>query len=215
MRDLSKLDPSGCLPELPGTLDPPRTALSDLRHPAPHPHRARGHAQQWGACLGKPPPLDRCIAALNYAYPWDLLIQLFKPHQALDLRRALLERLDQALVAAQALPVPEWLLPVPVSAQRLRERGYNQSWELARNLAGPSQLRFAPDMLLRVRDTRHQIAPPTEERAADVRHAFAIDPRRAPQLRGAHVTLLDDVMTTDATLHELARSLRQAGAASV
>lgn len=176
---------------------------------------APGQAQQCGACLGKPPPLDRCIAALDYAYPWDLLIQRFKFHQALDLRRALIERLDQALDTADSLAAPDWLLAVPLSAQRLRERGYNQSWELARNLAGRRQLRCAPDMLLRVRDTRHQIALPTEERAANVRHAFAIDPRRAPQLRGAHVALLDDVMTTGATLHELTRSLRQAGAASV
>ncbi len=173
------------------------------------------HAEQCGACLVKPPPLDHCIAALDYAYPWDLLIQRFKFHQALDLRRALLERLDQALDAAQTLPAPDWLLPVPLSAQRLRERGYNQSWELTRDLARRRQLRCAPDMLLRVRDTRHQIALPTEERAANVRHAFAIDPLRVPALRGAHVALLDDVMTTGATLHELARSLRQAGASSV
>lgn len=171
-------------------------------------------AQQCGLCLRKPPPLDRCVAALDYAYPWDLLIQGFKFHQTLDLVGLLLERLDCAL-DVEEVSAPDWLLPVPLSTQRLRERGFNQCWELARRLAARRQLRCSAAMLLRVRDTPHQLALPAEQRAANVRQAFLIDPRQTHHLRGRHVAVLDDVMTTGATIHELALTLRRAGALSV
>ncbi|MBV8379144.1 MAG: hypothetical protein JO369_00070, partial [Paucibacter sp.] len=69
----------------------------------PLPATALGHVEaRCGACLAEPPPLDRCIAALDYAFPWDGLLRRFKFEQALDLRGALADRLDQALSAAQA-----------------------------------------------------------------------------------------------------------------
>lgn len=167
-----------------------------------------------GACLRQPPPLTRCIAALDYSFPWDQLLQRYKFHQALDLRESLLERLDQALEVADA-EEPDWLLPVPLSRERLRERGYNQSHELARALAKRRQLRCDPGLLLCVRDTAHQLKLPPTQRAANVKRAFAVEPRRLHDLQGSHVALLDDVMTTGATLFELASVLRQAGVAQV
>lgn len=166
------------------------------------------------ACLRDPPPLDRCIAALDYGFPWDGLLQRYKFHHALELRDLLLDRLDQALAAAQ-VDKPDWLLAVPLSAQRLRERGYNQSHELARALARRRRLPCDATLLLRVRDTAHQLDLPPERRHANVHGAFAVEPSRLAELRGADVALLDDVMTTGATLFELARVLRQAGVASV
>jgi len=174
-----------------------------------------GHAQpRCGACLNQPPPLDRCIAALDYAFPWDGLLQHFKYHQALDLRGSLLARLNQALVAATVEP-PDWLLPVPLSPRRLAERGYNQAYELARALARQHQLRCRADLLLRVRDNEHQAGLSLQQRAANVRGVFAVEPRRLADVAGRHVALLDDVMTTGATLYELARVLRAAGATRV
>jgi ComF family protein len=167
-----------------------------------------------GACLRHAPPLDRSIAALDYAFPWDTLLQRYKFHQALDLRETLLDRLDQALSSAQA-EAPDWLLPVPLSRERLRERGYNQSHELARGLAKRRKLGCDAHLLLRVRDTAHQLKLAPELRAANVRSAFAVEPARLADLRGSHVALLDDVMTTGATLFELATVLRQAGVRSV
>lgn len=167
-----------------------------------------------GRCLRQPPPLDRCIAAIDYAFPWDGLLQRYKFHAALDLRDALLDRLDLAL-STGAAEAPDYLLPVPLSAERLRERGYNQSWELARALARRRGIACAADMLVRLRDTAHQLQLPPEQRAANVRQAFAADPRQVSALRGRRVAVLDDVMTTGATLYELARALRQAGVAHV
>jgi len=169
---------------------------------------------QCGRCLQTPPPLDRTVAALDYRFPWDGLLQHFKYHQALDLRESLLERLNSALSAAD-VDAPDWLLPVPLSAERLRERGYNQAHELAKALARRRGLRCEPEMLLRVRHNARQAGLKLEERAVNVRGVFAVEPLRAAQLRGASVALLDDVMTSGATLFELASALLQAGVMSV
>ena len=174
-----------------------------------------GHPQpQCGRCLREPPPLDRTVAALDYRFPWDGLLQHFKYHQALELRESLLQRLNSALSAAEVLE-PDWLLPVPLSDERLRERGYNQSHELAKALARRRGLRCEPDLLLRVRHNATQAGLKLEARAANVRGVFAVEPVRVERLRGTRVALLDDVMTTGATLYELARVLLQAGAMSV
>lgn len=169
---------------------------------------------QCGRCLTEPPPLDRTIAALDYSFPWDGLLQHFKYHQALELRESLLQRLNSALNATDVME-PDWLLPVPLSAERLRERGYNQSHELAKALARRRGLRCDPALLLRVRHNERQAGLKLTERAANVRGVFAVEPLRAARLRGTRVALLDDVMTSGATLHELARVLLQAGVMSV
>lgn len=169
---------------------------------------------QCGRCLADPPPLDRAVAALDYRFPWDGLLQHFKYHQALDLRESLLGRLDSALTAAE-VDSPDWLLPVPLSIARLRERGYNQAHELAKALARRRGLRCDAGMLLRVRHNSAQAGLKLADRAANVRGVFAVDPLRAGALRGTSVALLDDVMTSGATLFELARVLLQAGVMSV
>ena len=169
---------------------------------------------QCGKCLQAPPPLDRAVAALDYAFPWDGLLRQYKFHQAIELRETLLERLDEALVSADA-DAPDWLLPVPLTPQRQRERGYNQCFELARVLGKRRKICCNLNLLLRVRDTAWQAQLPLRDRNANVKHAFAVEPRRTHELRGKHVVLLDDVMTSGATLFEIARVLRRAGAANV
>jgi len=170
--------------------------------------------ERCGACVLRPPPFERTIAALDYDHPWDDLVRRFKFDAALDLASALAQRL-LAAVRASGEPAPDWLLPVPLSPARGRDRGYNQAWELARRI-GP-RLRCAADarLLLRVRDTPHQLALPPAERAANVRGAFAVEPRRLGDVRGRRVAIVDDVMTTGATAAEIAATLRVAGAAAV
>ena len=167
-----------------------------------------------GACLADPPPFESTLAAVNYAYPWDGLITRFKFHAALDLAPALAQQLLDAAHAGDML-APTLMLPVPLSVERLRERGCNQAWELVRHLGRQLRSRTDAALLLRVRDTPHQLALALDERAANVRAAFAVEPRRAPELRGQTVTLVDDVMTTGATAAEISRVLLSAGAAQV
>jgi len=167
-----------------------------------------------GACLRQPPPWRAARAAVGYGFPWDRLIAAFKFHDALDLAPAF-----AALIARTGHDrhgsAPPLLLPVPLSAERLRERGYNQAWELARRLAPLLGGIADAALLLRVRDTPHQLALPPERRAANVKGAFAVEPRRLAELRGRDVIVVDDVMTTGATTAEIAHVLLAAGAASV
>ena len=142
------------------------------------------------------------------------LITQFKFHAALDLAPALTQRLLDTF-GQSAEPAPALLLPIPLSAARLRERGYNQAWELTRRLARVLNCRADASLLLRVKDTPHQLALAPDQRAGNVRAAFAIEPRRRAELSGATVTLVDDVMTTGATVSEAARVLLQAGSARV
>ena len=179
-----------------------------------------------GACLIAPPVYERSVAAVDYGYPWDSLITRFKFHAALDLAPALAQRLAQALSddadhaghadhSTHGPTPPTLLLPVPLSAARLRERGYNQAWELTRHLGRLRQCPIDARLLLRVRDTAHQLALPPVQRAGNVRGAFAIEPARRAELQQRSVALIDDVMTTGATVAEITRVLLQAGAAQV
>ncbi len=171
-------------------------------------------ASRCGRCLAEPPPLDRTVAALDYRFPWDSLLQRFKYGAALELRHGLLDRLDSTLDEA-GVEAPDWLLPVPLSDARLRERGYNQSHELAKALARRRGLRCDAGLLLRVRHHDRQAGLKRDERIANVRGVFAVEPLRLAALQGAHVALLDDVMTSGATLFEAARVLKAAGASRV
>ncbi len=161
-----------------------------------------------GACIVAPPPFERTVAALDYAEPWDALIQRFKFREQPELAPLLAGLLRHAV---RDEPVPELLLPAPLSEARLRERGFNQAWEIARRL-GP---RAEAGLLLRVRDTPHQLALPPDRRAANVRGAFAGEPLRRAAIDGRRIALVDDVLTTGATAAEMARTLLQAGALSV
>lgn len=171
-------------------------------------------AGECGRCLHQPPPWDAALAAVDYAAPWDALLARVKFHDALDLAEALVDRLHEAVIRAGQAD-PGLLLPAPLSAQRLRERGYNQAWELTHRLAHRLQAPADAGLLLRIRHTAAQMDLPLSERAANIRDAFAVEPTRRALLRGRTVTVVDDVMTTGATLGEISRVLRGAGAARV
>ena len=161
-----------------------------------------------GACLVNPSPLDACLAALPYAYPWSGLVADFKFQQnpAWATQFALLLR--SAPWVEPALDAADVLVALPLSKERLQERGYNQTLVLAQALE-PAKLLHK--VLLRIQHTPPQRSLPRKERLHNVTHAFAVDPFRAPVLKGKRVVLLDDVMTTGASLHAAARVLRQAG----
>lgn len=162
-----------------------------------------------GACVRTPPPLDACIAALAYAYPWSGLIVQFKFQGRPGWASFLATLLRSAAGVEPALAAARFVLPMPLSAQRLRARGFNQAFELARRLA---PAKADPALLLRIRDTAPQSALAREQRLRNVRGAFAVEPLRRGEIAGARVALVDDVMTSGASLHAAASALRQAGA---
>jgi ComF family protein len=167
-----------------------------------------------GRCLGDPPPWSRAIAACDYGYPWDGLLAALKFRDALELAPSLAALLASRL-AQEPRSALHALLPVPLSDARLRQRGYNQAALLADALAPPLGLTVRGRWLLRILDTPHQTALPRERRMANLRGAFAVEPTVLPELRGLRVALLDDVMTTGATLTAATMALRDAGVAEV
>ena len=160
------------------------------------------------------PPYTRTLAAVDYAFPWSSLVAAFKFRAALDLAPALASLLADAVRRSDA-PRPAWLLPVPLSAERLAERGMNQAWELARRVGAALAIDARGDVLRRLIDTPHLADLPREQRAARIRGAFGIAPGRSQLLRGQSVALVDDVMTSGATAAEAARVLLAAGAIEV
>ena len=174
-----------------------------------------GHAAPTcGECLREPPAFDRTVCAVDYSFPWDHLIREFKFHGQVELAGPLAQRLVDA-VRAQGTASATWVLPVPLSPQRLCERGYDQAWELARRVAAALQLPARADALVRTLDTVHQTELGRAARQRNLRAAFFVPSAQRAALRQAHVALVDDVMTTGATVREAAAALRRAGAAAV
>lgn len=160
------------------------------------------------------PPFDAALACFDYRAPWDRLITAFKFHAALELAPFF----AAALVAEErrcGAPPPELIVPVPLAIGRLRERGYNQGWVLARRVARGLGVPAEAQLLLRVRETAHQLDLPPGSRVGNVRGAFAVEPRRRGEVAGKRIAVVDDVMTTGSTAAEIARVLKQAGAAHV
>jgi ComF family protein len=160
-----------------------------------------------GRCLTRPPPFDATVAALAYRFPADVLVQALKFRGEL----ALAPLLGDLLARRVSGKGVDLLVPVPLAPRRLRERGYNQALEVARRVAAVAGLRLAPEACRRTRETSEQMGLALDEREGNVRGAFD-----CPQLvGGATVAVVDDVMTTGATLAEVAAALKRAGAARV
>ena len=165
-----------------------------------------------GACATTPSALDGALAAVTYAYPWSKVVQEFKFAQHPGWARSMALLMCSAPWVEPALEAADLLLPMPLSRKRLQERGFNQALLLARALA-PNKTR--PNLLLRVRDTPAQSSLPRAARLTNVRHAFAVDPLHQSDIVGKRLVLIDDVMTSGASLSAAAACLRQSGAAHI
>lgn len=163
--------------------------------------------ERCGACLKDPPAFARTLALFRYEFPVDRLIQALKYGHQLPLAAWFGARLGQMLVAADH----DLVLPLPLHPSRLRTRGFNQSLEMARPVARALGVAVDPTLLSRIRATPPQAELPLKERARNVRGAFAC----AGDLAGKRVLLVDDVMTTGATLREAARILKIHGAGPI
>ena len=162
-----------------------------------------------GACLKRPPHFDATLACFSYDFPVDQLIQALKYRH----RLAVSGYLANALLAASPRPslAADLVLALPLSAQRLRQRGFNQALEIARPLARHLGLPLPLDGYRRVIDTAPQATLPWKERHKNMQGAFECD----LDFSGKAVIVVDDVMTTGATLNEFARTLKKHGAAKV
>ena len=171
-------------------------------------------------CIVERPPLDHAFAAVGYAYPWSGLVGRYKfgdqPAWA-PIFATLLLQSSGARESLAALDAADWIVPMPLSTQRLQTRGFNQAWQLATALARQSGTAGRADarLLLRVKDTRPQSQLKRAERLTNVKGAFLVDPLRSAGIDGRRVVLVDDVMTSGASLFTAAAALKQAGALHV
>lgn len=162
-----------------------------------------------GACLRKPPHFDATLAPLVYAFPVDRLAQALKYHHRLALAGWLGGLLADELTKHELRP--DLIVPMPLHSRRLAERGFNQALELARPLSRLTGIPLDWEAVERKLDAPPQASLPWKARKKNVRGVFLC----MKDLTGRHVLVVDDVMTTGATLDELARSLKTRGAARV
>ncbi len=167
---------------------------------------------QCGRCLKSPPPLDACLAAAPYNFPWVDLIARYKFGDTPGWSTTFALLLRSTPWVEPALEQADLVLPMPLSEQRLQERGFNQALELARQLA---PTKTVSGLLLRIRHTPAQSSLQRAQRLRNVQAAFAIEPLQQRQLHGKRVVLVDDVMTSGASLFAAAQALRAAGAAHI
>ena len=163
-------------------------------------------------CVAHPPPLDACLAACAYEWPWPEYIAQFKFHGNAGWAAPLATLMRSAPWVEPALEACDLVLPMPLAVARLRERGFNQALELARRLA-PAKVDAT--LLLRTRETTAQSGLLRAERLLNLNGAFAIEPLRADEVHGRRIVLVDDVMTSGASLFAAAQVLRDGGAAHI
>jgi len=172
-----------------------------------------------GACLLHPPPLHTVVAPYLYAAPLDRLLPRFKFHQDLGCGRLLAQLMARELACAPTsiAAMPQIVVPIPLHRARLRARGYDQALELARPLARALSVPLASNLLVRERATRQQSRLDADQRKRNLRNAFRVVSTASLPVDGvpAHVVLVDDVMTTGATVHAAAMALQRAGVARV
>lgn len=160
-----------------------------------------------GRCLVSPPRFARTTALGDYAPPLDGMVMALKFGARLDLA-ALFGRL---LAQRATPPADAVVVPVPLAHERLRERGFNQSLQIARAYCAASGARLAADRVRRIRHTPPQQALALDERRRNIRGAF----EAAGDFGGRAVLVVDDVMTSGSTMDEMARVLVAGGASHV
>ncbi len=173
----------------------------------PVPESAVRGSSTCGACLRSAPEFDATLAVWRYDFPLDRIVQSLKYQGNLPVARLLGEGLARRVAERRI----DMIVPMPLARERLARRGFNQAVELARPAARARRLGLETALVERVRDTASQTDLPIAERTRNVRGAFTC---RA-DVGGRRIAVVDDVMTTGATLAELAGCLKRAGAAWV
>lgn len=170
--------------------------------------------QLCGACLADAPAYDETVAAFGYAFPLDRLLQSYKFNENLSLTAvfsaALLAAVRQHLLQ-NGSALPDRVIALPLARKRLAERGFNQSALLAEIAARDLGVAYAARDLRKIRDTPPQAGLDRAARLKNVRGAFDC----GESMEGLRIAIVDDVMTTGATMSEAARVLKKAGASFV
>jgi ComF family protein len=161
-----------------------------------------------GHCLSDPPAFTRTTAVFSYSFPLDKLVQTMKFGEQLALAHAFAQKIAKHITPDN---LPDCVIAMPLHPARLKERGFNQSHLLASKLAHELNITLLPHACQRVRDTPAQSSLKWKERDKNVRDAFRCD----VDLTGKRIALVDDVMTTGASLDALAKAVKKSGATEI
>ena len=161
-----------------------------------------------GHCVTQPPLFNRTTAVFSYTFPLDKLIQAMKYREQLALAHAFAKKLAQQINKGE---LPDYVVPMPLHPAKLRERGFNQSLLIAAAITRELNLKLLPNACRRLRDTPPQSALPWKERNKNVRNAFSCE----MDLSGKRVALVDDVLTSGASLNALADAVSEKGAIQI
>lgn len=149
---------------------------------------------------------------MAYDFPWSSLITQFKFNGQAGWAGPFAVLMRSAPWVEPALDAAQLVVPMPLADARLAQRGFNQALLLARELAAH---KAEAGMLVRIRNTASQAALNRQGRLANVTGAFAVEPTRAAEMRGKRIVLIDDVMTSGASIFAAALALRHAGASHI
>ncbi len=182
-----------------------------------HPRLANTQDYACRFCASHIPAFDATIVATDYVRPIDQLVIDLKFRGQLHLAVLFAELITDASLttASNGLHLPDVLIPAPLSAKRLQERGYNQALEIAKPLGKMLGIPVISKLVARQRHTTAQSGLNAHDRADNLHAAFSIPDTLSDQIEGRHIGIVDDVMTTGQTLNELATLLKSAGAARV
>jgi len=160
-----------------------------------------------GSCLNSPPDFDSTHAVLIYAFPIDAMMQRYKYSSMLHLS----QMFGQLLAQRINLDNVDLIIPMPMHPARLKERGFNQALEIAKILTKNNKEKLDYRRSIRQKLTPPQASLQFKERVKNIKGAFQVN----RDLTGKRVAIVDDVMTTGASLNELAKTLKKAGASHV
>jgi ComF family protein len=163
--------------------------------------------------IANPPPFDRARAAVAYTDVARRMVQSLKFRDRTELAPWMAGWMARA--GSELVADCQVIVPVPLHRRRFLLRGFNQAAELARALAAATSLDHAPQALRRVRPTRQQVGLRQSQRESNVRGAFRVPVEAEMHIRGRRVLLVDDVLTTGATVAACARALKRSGARAV
>jgi len=164
-----------------------------------------------GHCLAAPSDFDSTHALLKYEYPLDRMLQRYKYGHHLAMADSFAHLFIESLTKSPSAILPDVIIPMPLHPQRLKERGFNQSLEIARIIARRLNIHLDPKSCARVKLSPPQASLPLKERVKNMKGAFHCN----ESMNGLRIALLDDVMTTGASLNALAKTVKAAGASYV
>lgn len=165
------------------------------------------------SCIDHPPPFESVRSALKYNEASRDMILGFKHADKTHSVLAFVPWMENA--GAQMLAEADMLMPVPLHRWRLLSRRYNQAAIMVQALSKTTRIPAVLDGLKRVRATPSQGYLKAAERHKNVKHAFAVEPKRANEIQGKIIVLVDDVYTTGATTKECVKVLLKSGAVKV